>query len=301
VDVQADLPGPWVNIHAVPRGPRLNIQEVFSGPPLNIQADLPSPPLNIQADLPAPCSDMQMDLTSLRLPQAEIDRILQECLANPKIVNDLKLLGRRPTSTPNPPQVQASLFSRGTDKISSVLDGCSHVDKKVSPALNLFALIWNVITFPWRVAEWWKRRALKGVEFPLPTPGSFHGVISYLNRKHQGNVDDKGIMTITSTSVCSDRPEDAVRNVADLTDDSYFSSKDEPGQWICWNFHENRVLVTHYTIKSRWLKLCVVEGSLNGKTWWRIDRRSDHIRPRSLWRSGPGLLFASRLNAVSSG
>jgi hypothetical protein len=44
-------------------------------------------------------------------------------------------------------------------------------------------------------------------------PKSFDGVISYLTVKHGGNVDRKGVVTITSN--CKGR--DSVRHIADLT------------------------------------------------------------------------------------
>jgi hypothetical protein len=116
------------------------------------------------------------------------------------------------------------------------------------------------------------------VEFPLKEFKSFEGIISYLTVKHGGNVQDKGIVTITAKSVYSDDPRYALVNIADLTSVSYFCSTPEPGQWICWNFRENRVRPTHYTIKSRWnrLKSWLVESSQDGENWTEIDRRTDN-------------------------
>jgi hypothetical protein len=113
--------------------------------------------------------------------------------------------------------------------------------------------------------------SLKAVDFPLKATRSLDGMISYLTQKHGENVHDKGIVTITSKSVGSGD----VRNVADLISESYFCSKDEPGQWICWDFHEMRVRPTHYTIKSERLKSWVVESSLDGVVWTEIDRKTD--------------------------
>jgi hypothetical protein len=129
-------------------------------------------------------------------------------------------------------------------------------------------------------------KSLKAVEFPLKEAESVHGIISYLTRKHGGNVHDKGIVTITSKSVISDDPKYAARNVADLTYDSDFCSKNESlssvfcsswerGQWICWDFRNLRVRPTHYTIKSFKLKSWVVESSL-GERWTEIDRKTDN-------------------------
>jgi hypothetical protein len=78
----------------------------------------------------------------------------------------------------------------------------------------------------------------------------------------------------TSKSVYPHQP--AVRNVADLTFDSYFASRNDPGQWVSWDFHEMSVPATHYTIKGYWLKSWVVESSLNGTAWTEIDRKTDN-------------------------
>jgi hypothetical protein len=120
--------------------------------------------------------------------------------------------------------------------------------------------------------------ALKEVEFPLNEAKSLEGIISYLTRKHRGNVHDKGIVTITSKSVFACY---ALRNAADFTSDSCFASKGEPGQWVCWDFHELRIRPTDYTIrsgalKSHWLKSWVVESSLDGEAWTEIDRKTDN-------------------------
>jgi uncharacterized coiled-coil protein SlyX len=112
-------------------------------------------------------------------------------------------------------------------------------------------------------------KSLKGLEFPLKAAKSLDGVISYLTRKHRGNVHDKGIVTITSKSGSS------LGNVADLTSDSDFCSKDEPCQWICWDFHEMRVRPSHYTIIGYWLRSWVVDSSLDGGAWTEIDRKTD--------------------------
>jgi uncharacterized coiled-coil protein SlyX len=106
----------------------------------------------------------------------------------------------------------------------------------------------------------------KTVEFPLKEAKSFEGIISYLTRKHGGNVHEMGIVTITAKSAEDDSPRCAVQNLV---------SNYEPGQWVCWDFGKMRVRPTHYTIKSYYLKSWVVESSLNGKTWTTIDRKTD--------------------------
>jgi hypothetical protein len=48
-------------------------------------------------------------------------------------------------------------------------------------------------------------KSLKGVEFPLKEAKPLEGIISYLPRKHRGNFHEKGIVTITSKSVHTNR------------------------------------------------------------------------------------------------
>jgi hypothetical protein len=121
----------------------------------------------------------------------------------------------------------------------------------------------------------WSSNFRKEVEFLFMDVKPLDGIISYLTRKHDRNVHDKGIVTITSKSVYPDA-EHAPRNVADLNSDSSFCSNAGPGQWICWNFHKIRVSPTHYTIRNSLLKSWVVESSLNGKGWREIDRKTDN-------------------------
>jgi chaperonin cofactor prefoldin len=102
---------------------------------------------------------------------------------------------------------------------------------------------------------------------------SLDGIIFYLTTKHGGNVHEKGIVTITSMSV-RDGISYAVQNIANLTSNESFASKEAPGQWICWDFREMRVRPTHYAIWTQFLDSWVVEGSLDGTSWTEIDRRT---------------------------
>jgi hypothetical protein len=64
---------------------------------------------------------------------------------------------------------------------------------------------------------------------------SLDGIISYLTKKHDGNVEEKRIVTITSKSVkvqvkVKDSPWYSLANIADLTRHWCFKSEDEPSQ-----------------------------------------------------------------------
>jgi hypothetical protein len=118
-------------------------------------------------------------------------------------------------------------------------------------------------------------KQFEAVVFALPHAQSLDGIISYLTRKHGGNVHDKGAVTITSKSHCCADPRHNVKALADLTNlDVWFSSGKEPDQWVCWNFHHRRIRPTSYTIQSKWLRSWVLESSLDGVHWVEIDRRT---------------------------
>jgi hypothetical protein len=117
---------------------------------------------------------------------------------------------------------------------------------------------------------------LTEVELPLQAANSVDGIISYLTRKHGGNVHDKGVITLASKSAQPNNPGHAVWNAADLTTEMRFFSKDDPGQWVYWDFHEKRVRPTHYTIRAPGLRSWVIEGSLDGVHWTEIDKKTDN-------------------------
>jgi hypothetical protein len=113
---------------------------------------------------------------------------------------------------------------------------------------------------------------------------SLDGIISYLTAKHGGNVHEKGIVTISSKS--TEDETDVPQNIADRDSGTRFSSKDEPGQWVCWDFRKMRVGLTGYTILGWSLKSWIVEGSEDGRIWTEIDRqRDDQDFKRSDWRT----------------
>jgi hypothetical protein len=110
------------------------------------------------------------------------------------------------------------------------------------------------------------------IEVPMKWAGSVDGIVSYLTNKFGGNVHEQGIVRITSKSA-DHRPEHALKNVANVSSSSFFVSKNEPSQWICWDFGRMRICPTHYTIRTKYLKSWVVASSVSGRTWTGIDRR----------------------------
>jgi hypothetical protein len=104
------------------------------------------------------------------------------------------------------------------------------------------------------------------------TDDSLDGIIAHLTRCYGGNLHDRGIIEVTAKSVSS---KWLPKNTADLQSTVIFHSRDEPGQWLCYDFKERRVRPTHYSIHSYpdnlYLRSWVFEGSLDNSTWVLLD------------------------------
>jgi hypothetical protein len=107
---------------------------------------------------------------------------------------------------------------------------------------------------------------------------SFEGIISFLTREHGGNVHDRDIVSVTSSSVNSNH---LAKHVVDFDSLLYAQTLHEANGWICYDLNENRVNVDHYSVRTRndsddnhpmnW----IIEGSQDGHEWIEVDRRND--------------------------
>jgi hypothetical protein len=114
--------------------------------------------------------------------------------------------------------------------------------------------------------------------FPLQGPGSLRGIVSFLTTKHNGNVHDSGIVTITAKSPLVDPLDNskfAVRNLVDLRSSTAYLSENTPDQWVSFDFGNKRINMGHYTLLNRAMKSWVIEGSIDGANWSEIDRQQD--------------------------
>jgi hypothetical protein len=124
-----------------------------------------------------------------------------------------------------------------------------------------------------RTTEYHHLWSLAKVECPMERDRACDGIIAYLMHKYGGNVYDGGIVQITSKSVGD--PCYPPNRLADSRP-SRFVSKNEPGQWLSWDFGEMRVFPTHYTINCPCgPKSWIVEASLDGRNWTEIDRKTN--------------------------
>jgi hypothetical protein len=117
--------------------------------------------------------------------------------------------------------------------------------------------------------------------FSFKEDDRFNGIIAFLTRDCGGNVSDRGIVEIRSSSFVDETrcPKDA----ADLTWGSlYFESKAAVNQWIEWDFKASQIEPTHYTVRTHseeaggdHLRHRVIEGRNEEEKWIQLDERRD--------------------------
>jgi hypothetical protein len=84
-------------------------------------------------------------------------------------------------------------------------------------------------------------------------------------------------------SITTNRPYDgsasyAAKKIADLEADSYFYCAEASDVWVCYDFQNMTVILTHYSIRSRYsgagynLKSWVIEVSNDSGHWTEADR-----------------------------
>jgi hypothetical protein len=130
----------------------------------------------------------------------------------------------------------------------------------------------------------WDSPRFVGIDCPADEKSPLDGIIAYLTRCCQGNVHAQGIVNVTGKESYNDTPLNAAQNAADLNADSFFYSKDQKDQYLCYDFRNNAVKPTHYSIRSRYNgndmdlypKSWVIEGSDDGQEWIELDRRQNN-------------------------
>jgi hypothetical protein len=129
-----------------------------------------------------------------------------------------------------------------------------------------------------------KTRELSRVEWFFSAKDAPDGIIAHLTRDCGGNVDDHGVVEVTSSRPLSGHAWYAAKNVADLDQSSRFLSSfrdraddipHERNNWICYDFNDRRIVPTHYAIRPAVprLKSWIIEASADGVKWREIDRR----------------------------
>ena len=123
------------------------------------------------------------------------------------------------------------------------------------------------------------RNEIKRLEASLKaTMEPLNGIITHLTRVYGGNVHDKGIVTVTGSSLFANGAQ--TRYAVEFGTDTWFASEDKPDSWICYDFKERRVTPTSYSIRTgtdNCPRSWVLEGSNGGGSWEIIDHRDNNF------------------------
>jgi hypothetical protein len=119
--------------------------------------------------------------------------------------------------------------------------------------------------------------------FPYSDGNEFEGIFSHLRRRCNGNIHQKDIVFVSSSSSSpSNNKKSGCWSVINHIsggwgDDTLWESEDLEESWICFDFKAMRVGLTAYTVKSHGnghLVDWILEGSNDGRNWRRLDRRN---------------------------
>lgn len=127
-----------------------------------------------------------------------------------------------------------------------------------------------------------ERKKGRRIEFDGKTENRLKGIIQKLTEEAGGNVSDKGIVDVTSSSTFSDYYP---KNAVDLNNISnyYESINDTYDQWLRYDFKERKIRPTGYSIRTRHNSDCFnpqswcieVSNTGNDNDWKIVDSRTN--------------------------
>ena len=129
------------------------------------------------------------------------------------------------------------------------------------------------------------------IEIESPNQNEFKGIIHHLREKSNNQIENE--INITASSILFDNESYHPRNVVLFEDQNrFFCSKNFENSWLCFDFKDNRVIPTHYTIRSNSCdennsshpKTWVIEGSNDNLSWDEIDEEINcaHLNGRNV-------------------
>jgi hypothetical protein len=117
-------------------------------------------------------------------------------------------------------------------------------------------------------------RAMGGTEIPH-REGSLDGILAYLTKNHGGNLHEKGIVTVTGSSI------NTIQRLTDPLNSSGYVSWTVADGWFCYDFRNMRIAATHYAVQSccsnNFPQSWVIEVSDDGSSWESVHTVSDSM------------------------
>lgn len=113
----------------------------------------------------------------------------------------------------------------------------------------------------------------EGIKIESNNDKNFDGIINYIKNQTNNNVFEK--LSITpSTHFSSSNP---ATNLLNNNPNQYFGTQNQPNSWICFDFKEYRVKLTHYKIQTNYgqcsMRNWKLEGSTDNITWESLDEQ----------------------------
>ena len=111
---------------------------------------------------------------------------------------------------------------------------------------------------------------------PFNESDPLNGIFAELNRRHNGNLQGRGVLVITASSTLANQPE----QIVEPNWKSHWVSENIPDQWIKIDLKSARLMVSGYSIKTynyvaggNHLRSWVLEGSADDVDWVELDRQ----------------------------
>jgi hypothetical protein len=108
------------------------------------------------------------------------------------------------------------------------------------------------------------------------------GIIAHLARFYDGNVHERGVVNVSTSSAHSSGFDG--RKAVEFDQQAYFQSGQPTNQWLCYDFKDRRIELTGYSIAAfpnYYLGSWVVEGSEDGSEWVALDERNNNDEANS--------------------
>lgn len=117
------------------------------------------------------------------------------------------------------------------------------------------------------------------IEFDGNSSNALNGIINYLTKEAGGNLNDKGIVIATSSSINGSSYLPKFAMDFDINS-NYFHTNNEEHSWLQYDFQKRKVRPTHYSIRSRPCdshapKNWIIEGSNDAKNWKTLDSKQE--------------------------
>lgn len=154
---------------------------------------------------------------------------------------------------------------------------------------NLWKSIWSIISIKEKESFNKNKRYIKSqkeesnenIKTFLHEEGKeFEGIMRYLSKTSGSNIHDNGTIQITTNSIHGNNHP---KNLVNYKTDNYYHSEDNKLATICFDFKNQPIQLTSYSIKSNGnsgknnydLKSWVIEVSNDGEKWEEIDRHDN--------------------------